>query len=344
MLFTNTQNKVLTADGNLTSSINKALLIKEKIVSSNISRFKVGDKYIGCVFGDAYLTDKSDDSTLFLVKSQRYITIGGFVLSLEEKNGKDRENEKEKKNGKNSLCAIDRESETSLKIIYLSQREIYFHKFLRDGFITWEREREKEKEYNNDIDEIKNKILKYKHVTRISNLFSLDSRMVDFFKEPTLRYLLDRIYINYHLTTFSSNTLRNTDNDERFFHVDYPYHNLTAPYPDEILGIQVICALDDFTIENGATMYLPGSHKMHEFPTNEKIQIESIKHITVPKGHIIFFRGDIWHSQGRNITDSPRVALLANFSPLNIPAKDTIVEYVTSTNTNLRIEDGKVLI
>jgi hypothetical protein len=102
-----------------------------------------------------------------------------------------------------------------------SVEEVYYLKFLRDGLITWE---EKDESYLNNVSACKDKILSQSH-TRISNLFSLDPMFTNFLKVPTLKYILNRIFKDdqYHLTTYSSNTLRKEDNDERFFHVDYPY-------------------------------------------------------------------------------------------------------------------------
>jgi len=217
------------------------------------------------------------------------------------------------------------------------EKENLFLQYKKNGLTAW-----RENFYN--IDYFREIILDTNHI-RISNLFKEDKNFVNFLESPTLKYLLDKIYKEYHLTTFSSNTLKKENKDERFFHVDYPYHNLKSPYPDEILGIQVIYALDDFTYENGATMYFPDSFKSKEFPRKDSIYAkQNLEYITVPKGSVILFRGDLWHSQGINRTDNPRVAILANFSPLNIPAKDNIVEQVKSSETNLKIKKDKVLI
>ena len=103
-------------------------------------------------------------------------------------------------------------------------------------------------------------------------------------------------------------------------------------------------ALDDFKVENGATLYIPYSFHARAFPNN--IEVEKIEPMKLSKGSLLFFRGDLWHSQGINTTDNPRVAVLANFSPLEIPAKDNMVQQLEQ-NKNLetvKIENGKVLL
>jgi len=319
MFFKNNKNEYLCENGKLSRERENAVLIFEEMISSRISRFKIGEKYIACVSENSFLSEKSDDSTLFVYDKRKniYYTIGGLCLTLTF-------------NGL-SCC----EENNDLIFEYLSREECLYYKFKKEGIVTWQGNLD-------NIEEARNKILIEKH-TRISNLF-YDELFVTFLKDETLKYLLDKIYNQkYHLTTYSSNTLRKEDKDGRFFHVDYPYHNIKSPYPDEILGIQVIYALDDFTIENGATMYIPESYKAHKFPNNE-IVYQSIRYITVKKGEIIFYRGDIWHSQGINLTENPRVAILANFSPLNILAKDDVISQILNSKIDLRIVNGKVLI
>jgi len=173
--------------------------------------------------------------------------------------------------------------------------------------------------------------------TRISDLFQMgDDDFWEVLSDPSVHFILKQIFPHgYHCTTFSSNNLR-TGIDESGWHCDYPYHNLSSPYPKDTLGVQVIWALDDFTPENGATWFVPGSHRELAFPPRE-IDL-SKKLALIKKGQIILYLGKLWHTQGINITDVPRGALLANFSPLNIPAKDSIASTVSSD----KVKDGMV--
>ena len=110
---------------------------------------------------------------------------------------------------------------------------------------------------------------------------------------------------------------------------------MESPYPNETLAVQVIWTLDDFTENNGATYFVPGSHKLRRWPTEN---VEGVRQAICSKGNIIIFYGKLWHTQGINNTNFPRAALLANFSVLNIPAKDSIKNYLPSEF----IKDGKL--
>jgi len=229
---------------------------------------------------------------------------------------------------------------SNFNVYTLSQPEI---DFLKNGFAIFQGS-------NNeiDIDLAKSELLKHKK-SRVSKLLNLNPVFATFLQDPTLKILLDLVYPEgYHLTTYSSNTLRNSDSNKIFWHVDYPYHNIRDQYPQNILGVQVIYALNEFTVENGGTMYIPKSFQAGSFPTLEQINKHSheIKTVVAPKGSVIIYRGDLWHTQGVNKTSEPRSALLANFSPLSVPAKDSISQEIEEGTTvnGIRNEGGKIRI
>ena len=169
------------------------------------------------------------------------------------------------------------------------------------------------------------KLIHERKETRISNLFDIDNKLFwKILNEPFLHHILKKIYKNdYHCTTFSSNNLRK-DINEFGWHCDYPYHDMELPYPKETLGIQVLWTLDDFTIENGCTYFVRGSHKFCSWPEQDKIQ--NYHRAIADKGTIIIMSAKLWHSQGINTTDNDRAALLANFSPTGIKPKDDITK------------------
>jgi hypothetical protein len=71
--------------------------------------------------------------------------------------------------------------------------------------------------------------------------------------------------------------------------------------------------LDDFTLDNGATHLLTGSHRLLDRPTNSHFHAESAR-ATGRRGSILFFDSRIWHAAGTNLTDMPRRALTLTFT------------------------------
>lgn len=211
-----------------------------------------------------------------------------------------------------------------------------FEEFSENGIAIWNHGNMEE------IEKARNVILSYNH-TRIRDLIGLDKVFSEMLYE--LKPILDEVFVDeeYHLTTYSSNTLRKNGKEKASLHVDYPYHDLPEPYPDALLGIQVIYALDDFTVQNGATIYIPESYKTHRYPYFCDL-LNNAQYLLVKKGSIIMYRGDLWHKAGINITDNPRVAILANFSPLYIDAKDDMVDQISKIKfPTLNIDDDKVV-
>lgn len=69
--------------------------------------------------------------------------------------------------------------------------------------------------------------------------------------------------------------------------------------------------LDDFTEENGATWFLPGSHTQEEAPSEEDFYKHG-KRVIAPAGSVFYFNARLGHAGGRNETDQWRHALTIN--------------------------------
>lgn len=62
-----------------------------------------------------------------------------------------------------------------------------------------------------------------------------------------------------------------------------------------------IYMIDDFTVGNGATCFLPGSHGMVSAP--ESLSLVPACGLS---GSVIVYNGAVWHGHGSNHTDRPR--------------------------------------
>lgn len=104
------------------------------------------------------------------------------------------------------------------------------------------------------------------------------------------------------------------------WHTDDGHTSLTPPH--DLLGVSTFWALDDTTVENGATEVLPGSHRWSEtefpgvlrdqdFATGEDVAGDPGSHpdavkATMPAGSLMIARGDLWHRGGANRSDTAR--------------------------------------
>ena len=98
------------------------------------------------------------------------------------------------------------------------------------------------------------------------------------------------------------------------WHIDYPYWAMQAPFPSGSLTGQTVWMLDDFTVENGATACIPGSHKTLRRPELGEAEVLEMAVAAAPKGSIMFTNGAIWHQSRPNLTDTSRVGLLGMYN------------------------------
>lgn len=92
----------------------------------------------------------------------------------------------------------------------------------------------------------------------------------------------------------------NSSSSTAFGNSFLPHPNLSNTYPRSI---------DPFTIENGGTHIIPGSHLWGEdqYP-NENDPNQGIR-VQCPAGSVCLFVSTAWHAGGANRTDKPRMAV-----------------------------------
>ena len=102
--------------------------------------------------------------------------------------------------------------------------------------------------------------------------------------------------------------------DNGAWHVDVPLGQLPEPLPDFPLTLQNVWMIDDFTVDNGATRVVPGSHLTRKKPAWKYGDTENEVAITGPAGSMAIWMSSTWHKPGANTTDQARRAVLCYFS------------------------------
>jgi ectoine hydroxylase-related dioxygenase (phytanoyl-CoA dioxygenase family) len=77
-------------------------------------------------------------------------------------------------------------------------------------------------------------------------------------------------------------------------------------------SINVFFAIDAFTISNGATWVVPGSHQRPR-PADAEIETRAIP-LECPAGTMIVFDSTLWHAAGANTSGRPRLAVNHQFT------------------------------
>ena len=98
---------------------------------------------------------------------------------------------------------------------------------------------------------------------------------------------------------------RGAEHHQQSWHRDLPYQMWVASKP---IALGALCALDDFTAESGAALFLPGSHLHAPFPSAPYAERWAMQALA-PAGSIVVFDAMCFHRGGRNLGQRPRRAV-----------------------------------
>jgi ectoine hydroxylase-related dioxygenase (phytanoyl-CoA dioxygenase family) len=104
-----------------------------------------------------------------------------------------------------------------------------------------------------------------------------------------------------------------------------PLHCDTGALPDEKGNsvCNVICMIDDFTVENGATRCVPGTHRAGRLPQDAGIDPAAAHPeeilVTGRAGSAVVMNAHLWHGGTANRTSAPRCAMHAFYTRRDKP-------------------------
>lgn len=120
---------------------------------------------------------------------------------------------------------------------------------------------------------------------------------------PRILGLMDRLFMPGFLLSQTQIINILPGESPQALHCDDAMYQI--PRPRQPLGAATIWAIDDFTIENGATRIVPQSQHWGERTASE----EEVEYAVMPAGSVVFFLGTVWHGGGANNTSKPRLAV-----------------------------------
>jgi ectoine hydroxylase-related dioxygenase (phytanoyl-CoA dioxygenase family) len=131
--------------------------------------------------------------------------------------------------------------------------------------------------------------------------------------------LLKRAHLDEYLKSFfEGNYILNTFGGNLNLRKQFTYasvvHRDVRTYTREIkFLLNIIVMLDDFTLDNGATHLLSGSHLRRGKPSDEEFFSQADRAVG-KSGSIVLWDSNIWHAAGENKTDFPRRSLSLIYS------------------------------
>lgn len=124
---------------------------------------------------------------------------------------------------------------------------------------------------------------------------------------PSLATLLGQVLGNYYILN-QQNGIINPAHEaysQSRWHRDFPYQHFVSSRP---LGVNALFCIDAFTLENGATHAVAGSHRTEWFPSEEGLDLCETQ-VTAPRGSFIVLDAMTYHRGGENRSQTNRRAV-----------------------------------
>lgn len=147
--------------------------------------------------------------------------------------------------------------------------------------------------------------------TRIFDLIGKDRVFVELVEHPVAIELVRHVIGDPFLLSNFSGNVTAPGSGAMAMHADQGY--VPAPWPPYPMAVNVAWALDDFTEANGATRFVPESHRKDHGPGRSTAGVKSVP-IECPAGSIFIMDGRVWHQTGPNVSeDQTRAGLFAYY-------------------------------
>jgi hypothetical protein len=151
---------------------------------------------------------------------------------------------------------------------------------------------------------------------RIYNLIAKHPIFVDLISHPYMLNLMDRMFDRptlhekFGLCSHTGHIIA-PGSKSIPLHIDSLVPDPIPPWM--IRGVGVL-ALDDFTSNNGATAFVPGSHKFLRRPSPKDAALFKPEIVECKAGSLIIFDGAIWHHASANTSNKSRMGLMLSYA------------------------------
>jgi ectoine hydroxylase-related dioxygenase (phytanoyl-CoA dioxygenase family) len=146
---------------------------------------------------------------------------------------------------------------------------------------------------------------------RVFNLMDMHVLFRDLIRHPyALELVRSLLGDTFLISNFTANIAR-PGARSMALHSD---QSLVTPEPwQHPWALNIIWCLTDVRFENGATLFLPGSHLYTERSQLPPDPLSHMRPFEAPAGSIIAMDGRVWHTSGANITPDEDRALLFGY-------------------------------
>ena len=140
---------------------------------------------------------------------------------------------------------------------------------------------------------------------RVWGLLNRDPVFAELAEHPVALHLLrDLLGWPLLLSNISAN-IAGPGGEDSMMHCDQQYMPTPWSGPQ---GLNFAWCIDDFTADNGATIFVPGSHAWNRPPVPGEADDTPGVPLVARAGSVCAFEGRMWHKTGRNVTAAERRA------------------------------------
>jgi hypothetical protein len=147
---------------------------------------------------------------------------------------------------------------------------------------------------------------------RLSGLITKSTVCQSMSIHPTILSVMDEFLLRscgeYQLNLTQAISI-GPDEPEQIIHPDDPMFPFVHPGTEAM--INCMWAIDDFTVENGATQVIPGSHK---WPKDRVPSSDEITQGAMSAGSVLIYFGSLLHGGGANKTQAPRTGIVLSYN------------------------------
>ncbi len=157
------------------------------------------------------------------------------------------------------------------------------------------------------------------------SLINVNQSLAPFLSDPSIVGVAEELWGRHVKITITTPVVLFPGGNPQGFHSDWPFNQkhaavIEAPYPDFPFLLTVIFMLSDFTLENGATRLVPGSHRIphnwsEHYGQNNRSTHPSEVRATGKAGSVLIFDSRLWHAPAINRTNQPRAGVTVRYAP-----------------------------
>ncbi len=159
----------------------------------------------------------------------------------------------------------------------------------------------------------------------VTGFLRINQDIAPYLTNPRLMALVDHLFGEFPNISMLTGTINGRGLPRGEVHADWPYNQngrarIRVPFPDVIMNLVTMWMITDYTVENGGTIIIPGSHKRNYAPelgtaVDPLAKYEGEVQLVGKAGDVGVFDARTWHAIAPNISDHDRSGVIVRYAP-----------------------------